>query len=63
MLLHIQLMNPDVIAIQEIYEMNYDSDIRTNEVLDRALAIVSGLPIISSEFSGEQAFGAGHGEE
>lgn len=41
---HIQLMNPDVIALQEIYDTNFDTDIRTNEVLDRALAIVSELP-------------------
>ena len=41
---HIQLMNPDVIALQEIYDTNHDSGVRSNEVIDRALAIVSELP-------------------
>lgn len=41
---HIQLLSPDAIALQEIYDTDNNSATRTNEQLDRALAIVSELP-------------------
>lgn len=41
---HIQLLAPDAIALQEIYDTDGNTSTRTNEQLDRALALVSELP-------------------